>query len=59
MWNKLLLLSITWDRYIRPKSDDRINRNRMTKYYMSRKGPKVGHGMLDFVEDNFVGVKSH
>ena len=26
---------------------------------MSRKGPKVGIGMLDFVEDIFVGVKSH
>ena len=27
--------------------------------FMSRKGPKVGQGMLDFVEDIFVGVKSH
>ena len=26
---------------------------------MSRKGPVVGQGMLDFVEDNFVGAKSH
>ena len=26
--------------------------------YMSRKGPVVGNGMLDFVEDIFVGVKS-
>ena len=26
---------------------------------MSRKGPKVGQGMLDFVEDYCVGVKSH
>ena len=26
---------------------------------MARKGPKVGIGMLDFVEDIFVGVKSH
>ena len=25
---------------------------------MSRKGPKVGQGMLDFEEDVFVGVKS-
>ena len=25
---------------------------------MSRKGPVVGNGMLDFVEDIFVGVKS-
>ena len=25
---------------------------------MSRKGPEVGMGMLDFVEDIFVGVKS-
>ena len=27
--------------------------------YMSRKGPKVGQGMLDFIEDCRVGVKSH
>ena len=27
------------------------------KQYMSRKGPKVGIGMLDLVEDIFVGVK--
>ena len=27
--------------------------------YMARKGPEVGKGMLDFVEDLFVGVKSH
>ena len=26
---------------------------------MSRKGPEVGKGMLDFVEVVFVGVKSH
>ena len=26
---------------------------------MSRKGPVVGRGMLDFIEDIFVGVKSH
>ena len=29
------------------------------KVSMSRKGPDVGEGMLDFVEDNYVGVKSH
>ena len=28
-------------------------------YMSSRKGPKVGQGMLDFVEDIFVGVKLH
>ena len=27
--------------------------------YMSWKGPVVGNGMLDFVEDIFVGVRSH
>ena len=27
--------------------------------YMSRKGPKVGQGMLDSVEDFCVAVKSH
>ena len=27
--------------------------------FMSRKGPKVGKGMLDFVEVVFIGVKSH
>ena len=27
--------------------------------YMSRKGLKLGLGMLDFVEDIFIGVKSH
>ena len=26
---------------------------------MSRKGPKVVQGMLDFEEDVFMGVKSH
>ena len=26
---------------------------------MSRKGPKVGQEMLDFVEDCCIGVKSH
>ena len=26
---------------------------------MSRKGPELGKGMSDFVEDIFVGVKSH
>ena len=26
---------------------------------MSRKGPEVGQGKLDFVEDYCVGVKSH
>ena len=26
---------------------------------MSWKGPKVGQGMLDFVEDCCIGVKSH
>ena len=29
------------------------------RVFMARKGPKVGIGMLDFVEDIFVGVKSH
>ena len=29
------------------------------RQYMSWKGPKVGLGMIDFVEDNFVGVKLH
>ena len=28
-------------------------------WLMSRKGPEVGIGMLDVVEDIFVGVKSH
>ena len=27
--------------------------------YMSRKGPEVGKGMLDFDEDYCKGVKSH
>ena len=27
--------------------------------FMSRKGPKVGQGMLDFVEDYHLGFKSH
>ena len=30
-----------------------------SQVYMSRKGPEVGKGMLDFVEVVFVGVKSH
>ena len=29
------------------------------RLYMSRKGPYVGQGMLDFVEDCCLGVKSH
>ena len=32
---------------------------RKEKQLMSRKGPEVGKGMLDFVDDIFVGVKSH
>ena len=27
--------------------------------WMSPKGPRVGQGMLDFVEDCCIGVKSH
>ena len=27
--------------------------------FMSRKGPKVGQGMLDFIEDCCIGVKLH
>ena len=27
--------------------------------YMSQKGPEVGQGILDFVEDCRIGVKSH
>ena len=37
--------------------------NRLVRFslstYMSRKGPEVGLGMLDFVEDCCLGVKSH
>ena len=35
------------------------NTEHLNSEYMSRKGPVVGTRMLDFIEDNFVGVKSH
>ena len=61
--NKFLLTNFSVDSqitvyYVYPKHYYSLY-DYMIILFMSWKGPKVGQRMLDFVEDIFVGVKSH
>ena len=51
--NFLKLRSVSWH-----KPENYLNKT-PDIVFMSQKGPEVGIGMLDFVEDFLVGVKSH